>query len=303
MGLVASLGFKRAWYTLAGITFFCLIPSFFAKERPVADPVEALENGSNDTIVALDEDPAVIKDTQVALVVPAQEGFLRRVLLPLLANPRFYPVVLMAFTTTAMREAIGGWSMHFFERVCMCDKVTAGFYTASLFATQIPSFIVGGYLLDHLPKKYKTLVPVVFLGTCVGLWTVFAILVQNGMRNIVASLAMFLLINFALSAPNSFVDGVYVVEMCGSGGAAFGAGTVGTLGYLGAMTIQFIFGSAAKTTEGWTKILWTLLAYTIIAFFGAIVYMLIDIRERRAAAILAKEQEMTAKLPLAEKSI
>jgi len=251
-----------------------LIPAFFARERPA----EALDINSSDSIATQAPDT----------VTPQSQNFYQRVLRPLVLNRRFYPVALMAFTTTAVYEAIGSWSMHFFEHVCQCNRVTAGYYTASLFATQIPSYVLGGWLLDHLPKRFRTIVPVVFLGACAALCAVFATLVQLGLTSAAASLAMFLLINFALSAPNSFVDGVYVVEMCGAGGAAFGAGTVGTLGYLGAMTIQFIFGSAAKTTQGWTKILWTLFGYILIALGGAIVYMWIDIRERRSASLISK---------------
>lgn len=255
------------------------------------------------TAVVVSDAPGELE--QIIRAEAAKKPFFSHVVMPLFRNPKFGVVLVLAFCSTGLRETITSWLSFYFENALGLAPQLAARMAPINYVALLPSSFLGGYLLDRVPKKRRGLVPIVFLSMALcafaGLWAYTSYHLPDPKRSLafeaktsdtVFSVIIIMFASFSLSAPNSFLDGVYVVEMAGADGAAFAAGIVGAIGYCGAAISSFVFKSYTKTYNGWCFTLAIMCIAAALTLLGSVLYWRLDVseinrKERRMAKFAA----------------
>lgn len=238
----------------------------------------------------------VISDEKGALeeimkVEEVERNFFKDVMIPLLRKPKLYVVLILAFCSTGLRESLVSWIGYYFQFALGMSADQATLWSPILHLGIMPSSFVGGYLLDRVSKKKRGLVPIFFLSAnlfamvALFCFTKYYLAGLEGFDNksFIYALCLFLFACFCFSAPNSFLDGVYVVEMAGAEGAAFASGVVGAVGYCGAAASSLLFKKMSESRDGWCQILMIMMGAAVISWIGVIVYWQLDLMDIRRA--------------------
>lgn len=217
------------------------------------------------------------------------KNFWSKVVRPLFTEPRFYCLLLMAVSTTAIRETFLQFSQSFFKDAVGASAANAGALTAVYNLPAAGSAFIGGFLLDKVRGKNRGLVPLVFLLVCTACLSALALFTKFccvelaftlGSRLVLANLTI-IACSFALSAPNSFLDGAFVVDLAGAEGAAFASGFVGSFGYVGCAITSLFYSQLTTSAEGWF-VIWAANALLCLATcFGSLVYWILDRKAQR----------------------
>jgi sugar phosphate permease len=136
-------------------------------------------------------------------------------------------------------------------------------------SVSIVGIFLAGFLYDKASIKARLFLPLAFytltaLGACG--WYIYTSAclgdptlrgrMNNPHPTETAIVVAFEIVScLSLAAPSSYLDSIYVVEMAGKDGAAFGSGTIGGIGLLGGALASLAIGGETGTHAGWCFIL------------------------------------------------
>lgn len=172
----------------------------------------------------------------------------------------------------------------------------SGSFSAVSTSVSIFGIFFAGFLYDKSSKRVRLFLPLAFysltaLGACGWYFYTSRSLSEPIARNRLnnpshketAIVVLFEVITcLALAAPSSYLDSIYVVEMAGKNGAAFGSGSIGGIGLLGGALASYTIGGETGSHAGWCTILkfFTGVAFTLVCLSGVLAF--IGLRKLRA---------------------
>lgn len=185
--------------------------------------------------------------------------FMHSVILPLVKSPRFLLILFMVLCTTIVRETINNWFTVYLRDLGVApDK--AGMLSSIPSAFGGVSTLLGGWLVDRIPRQKRGLLAMIYLLAMTLFQVVLILFTKYSSPSwgvpARASVATTLITatTFSMWAPYSFFDGVFIVDLIGPKGVAFGSGVVGAIGYFGAFFTMMTFGRMVQTWEGWVNV-------------------------------------------------
>ena len=101
--------------------------------------------------------------------------------------------------------------------------------------------------------------------------------VDHAQAEFIVVVSLIMLASFFLIAPNSFLEGAFLLDTVGFSGVSFAAGLVGSAGYIGSVLTAIAWGHLTTFGKaGWIIILISNLVLTLISLICSIVYKILD---------------------------
>jgi len=187
----------------------------------------------------------------------------------------------------------------------------SGSFSAVSTSVSILGIFFAGFIYDKSSKFVRLFLPLAFytvtaLGACG--WYIYTSealsepilrgrLGNPSHRETAIVVTFEVLTCLALAAPSSYLDSIYVLEMAGKNGAAFGSGSIGGIGLLGGALASYIIGGETGSHAGWCTILkWFMcIAFTLVALSAILAFA--GLRKLRSQSKL--EVKNTPLVPLA----
>ncbi|KAL7749041.1 hypothetical protein RI367_005692 [Sorochytrium milnesiophthora] len=219
---------------------------------------------------------------------------------PLLRQPKYYLLILQSPIFTWTREVFNTWVvMYLYETF----KMTQG--NASVVSLVFPllgtvSTLGGGFLIDYIPRRRKFLLHLILVVLTTFTLSLFArvsvhqpspVKVPNAPHPADGALdshsdmfwAVCLIGLCALfsTAPTSFVDGVFAMEVAGRDNPGLAIGTIHCAGYIGAIASGHYVGHVVETS-GWGHLFAMMCAASAVNTILSAALWYVDIRQLAA---------------------
>ena len=147
---------------------------------------------------------------------------LRDIMFPLLRRSRYLLLLLIAVCTTTLRELLGHWSLVVLKKGLEQSDEDTGSLTAIFSVCSALSSLIGGRIIDRVPRRNRGLVSVVYILALLILQIcLFAFTAAAQSENIAlavrvpVTVTLIAVSEFMLGPPVSFVDGIFVFELVG----------------------------------------------------------------------------------------
>lgn len=227
--------------------------------------------------------------------------FMVHVVLPPFKIFRFYLLLLISITTQVMRDVNSAWATQFIAQVTGQREsvwMTMIFSVCGAFSS-----IVGGWLVDRVPRYRRAFVPILAMlfsvGSQIALYLFTSYLDLHGVPSptdptktvvkvgadisinmaLVGIVGLLALAELSLAGPVSFYDGIFVYDIVGVQGIAFASGVVGAVGYIGNVVANPRFGSLIhEDPANWKHIWLTAAVLAAVTAFTNVIYWLVDAR-------------------------
>ena len=185
--LLAVMSWQNVFYISVSIAAVLSLPTIvFVKdasssrqvhpEDGLSSPLQAPSGNVSEMFIKekepMNEREKVAIESKNKIASPKPIGKLKeyyqRVFRPLVVNPRFCLILIMAFCTTAIRETLNTWLPKFFKEFHFMSSRTDGGDSLSVVCSAaynlaaMISSLVGGILLDKVPAKKRGFVVRIF---------------------------------------------------------------------------------------------------------------------------------------------
>lgn len=199
-------------------------------------------------------------------------------------SPKFWALVILSALLTLIRETFNSWTPVYLEEELGLSPGDAATASMVFPLAGTASAILGGFLVDRVPKKWRGAVPLVFLvllSIALAGLSAFAEFYQGeGAGALALCLFMIGMTAFFLIAPYSFLDGVFTLDLAGKQGCAATASIINGAGYLGAILSGVVTGIAADGS-GWSLVFIILTVMSLVSMAFQALYWGFDLRDLR----------------------